>query len=313
MSMMPQLKIVTGKGGVGKTTVAAALAYAHVQRGARVLLAEWHGRGRAAVLLGQEPVGYALREVTENLWLIDLDGEKSTQEYILMTLRFEALYKALFENRLVHSFLRLLPALGELTMLGKIWYLAQGSSVSNGPEFDVIIIDAPATGHARAVLEAPKKVAHSIPVGPLRTHADNLNAMLLDVVHTQLYVVTTPEALPISEAIELYDWAQQTRMALGPLIVNQGLAPIDPKWLAALRSWQEVSGYPQALATLEAHAQMQQWGTQQCLRLPTAWYQHACWLPKLAQAPVTPDALGRLARNLVDAPSGLQAQQGGWR
>ena len=304
-----RLRIVSGKGGVGKTTVAIALALAEVQAGARVLLVELNGRDRIAALLGVEPVGYNLREVFQNLWVVDVNARDATQEYILLTLRFETLYRALFENRLVTSFLRLLPALGELTMLGKIWYHAE--QVQHGrPRFDVIVVDAPATGHARALFAAPQAVAASVPPGPMRKNAENLHAMLTDAAHTQLHVVTTPEDMPVTEALEICTAAQQLGITLGPAIVNQALPALPSGTLTTLAAWDADplwAGVPAALRRREARAQF---GARQLQRLPAEVMQGAIVLPRLIDPLLTRAAVETLARAFAPwmhssrAPSG---------
>lgn len=302
-----RLRIVSGKGGVGKTTVATALAVAESQAGARVLLVELNGRDRIAALLGIEPVGYNLREVFENLWVVDVNAKDATQEYILLTLRFEALYKALFENRLVGSFLRLLPALGELTMLGKIWYHAE-QQVRGRPRFDVIVVDAPATGHARALLAAPRAVAASVPPGPMRKNAENLHQMLTDTQHTQLHIVCTPEDMPVTEALELRAAAQALGVPLGPMVINQALRPLPTDALLAvdgLRSDPIWADLPEAL---RRRAARQKVGSLQLERLGPEAVAHAVALPTLLDPCIDVAALRRLAAYfkgwLAAAPGG---------
>lgn len=304
-----RLRIVSGKGGVGKTTVATALALAESQAGARVLLVELNGRDRVSALLGVEPVGYNVREVFENLWVIDINAKEATQEYILLTLRFEALYKALFENRLVHSFLRLLPALGELTMLGKIWYHAE-EQIRGRPRFDVIVVDAPATGHARALFAAPRAVAASVPPGPMRKNAENLDQMLTDAVHTQLHVVTTPEDMPVTEALELQAAAQSLGMSLGPPVINQAIAPMPEGVFEALEPLRQDGRWAGIPDTLRVRDVRQKLGEAQLGRLPAGLMHNAVRLPRLADPLLNAAALQRLADYfkpwLPQAPGGAR-------
>lgn len=289
-----RLRIVSGKGGVGKTTVATAIALAESQAGARVLLVELNGRDRVSALLGVEPVGYNVREVFENLWVLDVNAKDATQEYILMTLRFEALYKALFENRLVNSFLRLLPALGELTMLGKIWYHAQ-EQIRDKPRFDVIVIDAPATGHARALFAAPRAVAASVPPGPMRKNAENLDQMLTDHAHTQLHVVTTPEDMPVTEALELQAAAQALGVPLGPPVINQAVMPLPQSTWAALAPLDADAAWSGVLRALQLRDARQKQGETQLARLPAALMHNAVVLPQLSSPVLDVAALQKLA------------------
>ena len=198
----PRLRIVTGKGGTGKTVVATALALAEARRGRTTLLAEAHGQHRVAALLGCTPGGPEIMPVTPNLFAVDMDVQAAIREYALLVLRFEALYRAVFENRVIRRFIRLIPSLGELVMLGKLWYHEQETS-EHGPRFDVIVFDAPATGHALAMLRAPALVEHAVPPGPLRDITRNLQALLRDHARTAVHVVTTPEEMPVSEASDI--------------------------------------------------------------------------------------------------------------
>jgi anion-transporting ArsA/GET3 family ATPase len=289
-----RLHLVSGKGGVGKTTVATALALAYAQAGTRVLLVELNGRDRVAALLKAEPVGYQLREVVDNLFVVDVNAREAMQEYILLTLRFETLYRALFANRLVDSFLRLLPALGELTMLGKVWYHAQ-QTTRGKPRFGAIVVDAPATGHARALFAAPKAVAASVPPGPMRTNADNLHAMLTDATHTTLHVVTTPEAMPIAEALELYEAAEAQGMATGPTVINQLLPPLPAEALAALAHLETDGDASGAYRALARRARRRQQGLAQLQRLPEAVRQQAVHLPLLPDPTMTLATVQKLA------------------
>lgn len=279
-----RLHLVTGKGGVGKTTVATAMAMHMAKRGEKVLLCEINGGNRVPSLLGITPPGYAMQEVFENLTLINITPQEALKEYVLLIIRVQALYRAVFENRLVSSFLRLLPALGELTMLGKIWYELQ--QVRHGrPRFDAVVVDMPATGHARALLTAPGAVGKSIPAGPMRENADRLRAMVTDPKQTSLHLVTTAEEMPITEARELLDFAQQTPIPLGALVINQHLEPLPPQALSAIEMWgnapatQALAGWPQVLARREARRVQ---GEALLQRLT----------PQLAQAVYLPHALG---------------------
>ncbi|HET6347241.1 MAG TPA: ArsA-related P-loop ATPase, partial [Myxococcota bacterium] len=234
MAVGPVIRIVSGKGGVGKTLCATTLALAEARAGARVLLVELHGRDAISGLLGVEPAGYKMREVFDNLWLSDINPQDAIHEYVLLTLRFEALYKAVFENRLVRHFIRLVPSLSELVMLGKVWYHAQ-EQIRGRRRFDRIIVDAPATGHARALLRAPRAVADSVPPGPMRDNARLIDAMLTDPATTRLHVVTTPEDMPVTEALELLALERELGIVGGTLIINGRTPPLPEGALEAVR------------------------------------------------------------------------------
>lgn len=290
----PRLRLITGKGGVGKTAVAAAVALSEARAGRRTLLCEINGRDRLAGLLGVEPVGYALREVFDNVSLIDINPRDAIHEYALLTLRFEALYKAVFENGLVRRFLRLVPSLSELVMLGKIWFHAQ-EQAHGRPRYDVIVVDAPATGHALALLGAPRAVQNTVPPGPMRENARLIEAMLTDPQHTALNVVTTPEDMPVTEAQELLQGAAALGVRAGTVFINSRLGPLPAEGLAALRPLAddpELAGVHRALVMREAKRLA---GEEHLQRLPGPLLAAAQSLPRLATGPFDRSAVESLA------------------
>jgi len=197
-----RLLLVTGKGGVGKSTVSAALALLAARAGKRVLVCEVNTRERVAPLLGAAPAGSAVREALPGLFTVDVTPPDAMREYGLMVLKFRTIYDAVFENRLVRFFLRVVPSLAELVMLGKILNEARAEE-GGRPRWDLVVVDAPATGHAVQLLRVPSALVETIPSGPLRKDAEWMRAMLVDPRHTALAIVTLPEEMPVNEAIEL--------------------------------------------------------------------------------------------------------------
>ncbi|RYF06388.1 MAG: hypothetical protein EOO40_09205, partial [Deltaproteobacteria bacterium] len=210
------IHLVSGKGGVGKTATACAIALGARRAGKKVLLCELDGKDQTSALLGVPKVGYALQEVFEDLFVVDINPRDALHEYVLLILKFEALYRAVFENRLVRAFVDLVPSLSELVMLGKIWFHAVQTE-HDRRRFDVIVVDAPATGHLLALLEAPQAVYQTVPPGPMRDNAVLLRDMLRNPAQTQLHVVTTPEDSPVTEACTLLRGTQQAQVRLGPV------------------------------------------------------------------------------------------------
>jgi hypothetical protein len=197
-----RLLIVTGKGGVGKSTVSASLAVLAARAGKRVLVCEVNAQERVAPLLGAPPSGPAIREVRPGLFTIDVTPHEAMREYGIMILRFKTIYDAVFENRLVRYFLRVVPGLAELVMLGKILWEAKAEERGR-PRWDLVILDAPATGHAVQLLRVPATLLDTVPAGPLRTDAAWMEALLVDPARTALAIVTLPEEMPVNEAIDL--------------------------------------------------------------------------------------------------------------
>ena len=143
-----RLVVVTGKGGTGKSTVATALALLAARRGKRVLVAEVNAATeRVAPLLGAPPAGPVIREARPGISTVDVTPPAALREYGLQVVKLQVIYDAVFENRLVRHFLRVVPGLGELVMLGKILHEARAEERGR-PRWDQVIVDAPATGHA---------------------------------------------------------------------------------------------------------------------------------------------------------------------
>ncbi|WP_242338787.1 MULTISPECIES: ArsA-related P-loop ATPase [Anaeromyxobacter] len=206
-----RLVVVTGKGGVGKSTVSAALAVLAARAGKRVLVCEVNARERIAPLLGAPPAGAQIREARPGLFTLNVTPPDAMREYGIMVLKFRTIYDAVFENRLVRHFLRVIPSLAELVMLGKILFEAK-SEERGRPRWDVVIVDAPATGHAVQLLRVPSALLDTVPAGPLRGDAEWMQALLLDPARTALAIVTLPEEMPVNEAIDL---DAQVRSELG--------------------------------------------------------------------------------------------------
>jgi hypothetical protein len=198
------LLFVTGKGGAGKSTVTAALALLAARAGKRVLVCEVNAaQERVPPLLGATSGNGALQEIRTGLHALDVRPADAMREYGLMVLRFRAVYHAVFENRLARYFLRMIPSLAELVVLGKILHEARSRRPDGGPRWDLVLVDAPATGHAVQLLRVPSALLDAVPAGPLRHDAEWMERLLVDPVRTAVALVTLPEEMPVNEAIEL--------------------------------------------------------------------------------------------------------------
>jgi anion-transporting ArsA/GET3 family ATPase len=215
-----RLVVVTGKGGVGKSTVAAALATLAARRGKRVLVAEVDARERVALLLGGRPSGPVIRQAVPSISTVNVDPRHALEEYALMVVKVRAIYQAVFENRVVRFFLRAVPSLAETLMLGKI--LHETRSESDGkPRWDLVIVDAPATGHAVQLLGVPSALLDTVPGGPLRRDAEWMQALLTDPAKTSVVLVSLPEEMPVSETVELDAQVRdRLRLPRGPVFLN---------------------------------------------------------------------------------------------
>jgi energy-coupling factor transporter ATP-binding protein EcfA2 len=196
--------IVAGKGGVGKSTMSAALALVAARAGKRVLIAELGSKERAARLLGHDDdVGYSVTKVLENIEVINVQPAPAMHEYGLMKLKFEKVYAAVFENPVMRSLTRMIPGMNELVLIGKAWHLEREKNDDGTPRWDTIIVDAPATGHGISLLVLPHVVSEVVKRGPLADETREIRDMLIDPERTIMNIVTLPEEMPVSETLHL--------------------------------------------------------------------------------------------------------------
>jgi anion-transporting ArsA/GET3 family ATPase len=196
--------VVVGKGGVGKSTVAASLALAHAAAGKRVLLAMCNAKERLSYMLGVEPIGHEIVQVSERVHAVNMEPGAALEEYGLMILKVRALYKLVFENRFVSAFLRGTPGMEAWAMLGKAQYHAFETRPDGSPRYDTVIVDAPATGHGLDLLRVPKVIVDVAPPGLLRREAEKAWKLFSDPRQSGVLLVTLPEELPTNETLELY-------------------------------------------------------------------------------------------------------------
>jgi len=234
-----QLVIIAGKGGVGRTTVAAAMALASAHKGKRVLLAQTKSKERLSTLFGVSPVGTELVRVRDRLWAVNMTPAAALREYGAMVLRSEFIARQVLENKVSRAFLHAIPGLEDYSMLGKIWY--HTTEEQDGKrKWDQVIVDGPATGHLVTMLQIPQAILDAVPEGPLTRPAKATVDLLRDPRRTAMSIVTLAEDLPSNEAIELSRKAtEKIGITLGPLVVNALYPPrfvtgVSARALAAL-------------------------------------------------------------------------------
>ncbi len=217
---------VTGKGGVGKTTVSAALARALAARGKRVLIAMCNAKERISSMFASELVGPDIVHIAPGIWAVNIEPEHAFEEYGRMMLKVPGLYRVVFHNKYIRSFLPAVPGLSEWAMLGKAWFHTTEIDAEGRHRFDVVLLDAPATGHGLDMLRVPKVIVEIVPPGILRRDAERAWKMFTDPAQTAVLVVTIPEELPATETLELIAAIDdELRLPIGALVVN-GLLPV---------------------------------------------------------------------------------------
>ncbi len=227
-----RLVFVTGKGGTGKTTVAASLALGLAERGHRVLLAELGRDAQAPRMLTAAPprVGPEPERLAPGLDGIRIDPFAALEEYLRLQGMTGTWLARGLRQRGLHDLLVGTPGWRELITLGKLWYMAGGDTPTDATQrtWDRIIVDAPATGHGRTLLDVPRVVHSAVRSGPLARNAARVEAMLLDPTQTVLLPVCWPETLPVHETIELVDRIEGSVGIHVDRVVVNGVATPSP-------------------------------------------------------------------------------------
>lgn len=214
-----RLAFVLGKGGVGKTTVASALALGLADAGHRTLLLEVASEQRTEALFGVPPSIEQPVEVRPGLFALSVDADRATQEYLSIQLRVRPLVEMMTRSRAFHQVTQAAPGLSELVTLGKIWDLA--TSVRDGtPVWDRLVVDAPATGHGIALLEAAGNVRDLAGSGPIRDQADAIERVIRHPAATGVAVVAAPEDLAVTEAVEAVGALRSKGLPVTCAVVN---------------------------------------------------------------------------------------------
>lgn len=218
---------VTGKGGVGKTTVCGALAMALAAHGKRVLVCMCNTKERLSAILGTRPIPDEVVSVGHNIWAVNISPERALEEYGALVIKVRALSNAVFENKYTKTFFRAVPGLYEWSMLGKAWFHTTETPGDGSPRFDIVLFDAPATGHGADMLRVPKVILDVVPPGVLRRDAETAWAMLQDPVKSGVVIVTLPEEMPVTETLELIETVRgELRLPVLQLVINGVIPPL---------------------------------------------------------------------------------------
>jgi anion-transporting ArsA/GET3 family ATPase len=216
-----RLLFVTGKGGVGKSTVATALGLLAARRGLRTIVAELASQSRVqhAFEHGGKPEPFQEVELAPGLFAISIDPQHAMEEYLRV--KAGPLGSALGSSRLFGVFAMATPGMRELLSMGKIWELAQLRRRTRGAApYDLVIVDAPATGHGVGLLRTPRTFAEIALVGPIAATANVIAETIADRAFTGVIAVCTAEEMPVNETLELNRELTDDGLGLDVVVVN---------------------------------------------------------------------------------------------
>jgi anion-transporting ArsA/GET3 family ATPase len=213
-----KLLFVTGKGGVGKTTVAAALALAASQLGKRTLVGEVDAKGNLSDFYEVAPTTFTPREVAPGLYAMSMQTEESLKEYLRLQLKIPVLARIGPLARTFDFVAQAAPGVKEVLVIGKfLWEVRER-------HYDIVVVDGAATGHAVAQLAAPDALREVVKVGLIRDQTDWMLDILGDPARTGAVIVASPEEMPVNETIELAGRIkEQTNVDLAAVVVNRVL------------------------------------------------------------------------------------------
>ncbi len=223
----PKILIVSGKGGVGKTTVSAALALVAARHGRKVCIAEVDRKGTLPKLFGGRELTYDPTELLPDVWGLNIVPEESLAEYLRVQYHMRRISKVFTSTHFVDYITTAAPGLKDILVLGKIWYLEQNRSGASPQDFDTIVVDAPAAGHMLTFFSAPTGLADAVRVGPIRRQSEWLVDMLRDPKRTRVHLVTLAEEMPVSETLETSDaLVNKLGMSQGAVFANSVYSPL---------------------------------------------------------------------------------------
>jgi anion-transporting ArsA/GET3 family ATPase len=293
--------LVTGKGGVGKTTVCAVEAASIAASGKRVLVAMCNAKERLSELFGSAPIGHAVVPVADRISAVNMVPEKAIEEYGFLVLRNRVLAKGLFDSRYVRSFLRAVPGMHEWAMLGKAWWHTTETFADGSPKYDVVILDAPATGHGLDMLRVPTVIVDVVPAGILRRDAERAWALFRDQKACAIVVVTLPEEMPVTETLELCRSLGEMGLTVSRVIANAVLPSLfsvaDRSALEALSAFDARTPGEAAVLAGRARASRERLQAEMLSRLSRELPIRPLLLPLLTDDASGPGAVRRLVEH----------------
>jgi len=308
-----RLVIVAGKGGVGKTTVTATLARAASRHGLSTLIVEVEGKSGLSSMFGEAPFAYdevVLAEADEATRVAEIRARTLTPDDALLEYLgdkgMNRISKRLVNTGALDMVATAVPGIRDILVLGKVKQLERGTSA------DLLILDAPAAGHAITFLQSARGLADAVRVGPINAQARDVLDLLGDAERCQVMLVTLPEETPVNELVETaFNLEDRVGVSLGPVVVN-GMYPslpglgTDPavaaKEAATTLRRGEAGSLAEASAFRRERMALQ---AQQVARLAEQLPLDQLHLPYLFDAELGPAQLDQLADALLAAIGGL--------
>jgi hypothetical protein len=240
-----RLLIVTGKGGTGKTTVAAAIGQLGAQRGLETVIVEVSDDSAVPPLLTGDPGslppgdGRIPVRVGPHLHTFRVDPLEALTEYLELQIHFRPVVSLVTRNAGFRRLMDAAPGWRELITLGKLWHLETRKNQEGTPLWDLLVVDAPATGQGLSFLSVPGVVLETVRMGPLRRHTDWVQGLITDPSRTLVLPVTLAEELPVRETLELCARVRELGLATGPIVANAVEKGPDFQDADDLRPWLE--------------------------------------------------------------------------
>ncbi len=298
------LVLVTGKGGVGKSTVAAALGRAACARGLRTMVCEVGEATRMPDLLGGGAGAHGVEhEVGDGLWTVSINPDDALKAWLAKQLGSRALVSILTRSDLFSYFVAAAPGARELVTATKVWELAQEARWDkDAARYDLVIADLPASGHALAMLRAPRTFTDIARIGPIASQGGAVAASFADPAQAAIVAVTLPGELPVAETLELQDRVVTTlERGLDLVVANDVLATrwsLDDAEAFGRDGVAAVAGRVRgAVARAAARSAVQQ---EQLAHLREGASVPIVELPHLTSPALDPDDVDRLAELLAD-------------